>query len=478
MITYRHAAGVTADSLHGRPALALPRESRVAVDEDVLRLWTLADGRSLDDTLNAWPAHDRPFAQAAMTCLAAARLLECHADADGGAEARPAPAGHREAGPENSGATGPPVSAVVITHTTEWMDGCLGSLVSQRYAPLEIILVDNNSADDVPGWVAARFPAVRVIRLPPGRTFSQAVNAGVAASSGTYVAILNPDIEVDPDAIAECVRVAEAHPGAAAVAAKLMFWWAPAFLNGIGNRVDDASWGTDNFIGHLDLGQFDDLVDVPSVCFAAALVRRAAWDAVGGSDEAFPLYYEDAEWSYRARLLGYRIVAAPRAVVRHVFGYKVRGGEESDLTPRKLAMAIYGRLRFANKLLSGATRRHFVRRYLAEDLANLRTYARARKWGMAGAYAKAWRRVVWHLPSIRRANRELMAKATTRPEDLFSGQASMPGGLLWSGVPELSRRVIEQHYRPLLTGRAGEGRREEAGGKTGGDGREGGLTGG
>src|SRR5690606_20872713 len=127
------------------------------------------------------------------------------------------------------------------------------------------------------------------------RTFSQAVNAGVAASSGTYVAILNPDIEVDPDAIGECVRVAEANPDAAAVAAKLMFWWAPAFLNGIGNRVDDASWGTDNFIGHLDLGQFDTLHDVPSVCFAATLVRRSAWDVIGWSDEAFPLYYEDAE---------------------------------------------------------------------------------------------------------------------------------------------------------------------------------------
>src|SRR4029078_3156386 len=137
----------------------------------------------------------------------------------------------------------------------------------------------------------AHFPSVWNIRLPPSRTFAQAVNTGVAAATGAYVAILNPDIELDPHAIGEWVRVAEANPGASAVAAKLMFWWAPAFLNGIGNRVEDASWGTDNFIGHLDLGQFDSVKEVPSVCFAATLVRRQEWDAIGPADEVFPLYY-------------------------------------------------------------------------------------------------------------------------------------------------------------------------------------------
>lgn len=439
MLTYRHSPGIAPDALHGRPALALPSESRVAVDADVLSLWRLADGRAFEEIVSAWHrgASDEPFVRAALACLSEALLLER--------------VGHTPPPAPGVGlASGPAVSAVVITHTTEWMEGCLGSLARQRYTPLEIILVDNNSADDVPGWVAQRFPSVRVIRLPPGRTFSQAVNAGVAASSGTYVAILNPDIEVDPDAIGECVRVAEANPDAAAVAAKLMFWWAPAFLNGIGNRVDDASWGTDNFIGHLDLGQFDTLHDVPSVCFAATLVRRSAWDVVGWSDEAFPLYYEDAEWSYRARLLGFRIIAAPRAVVRHVFGYKVRGGEESDLTPRKLAMALYGRLRFANKLLSGEIRRHFVRRYLAEDRANLLAALRAGHWPVVRAYLRAWRRAAVHLPAMRRANRELRRRARIPVEQLFSSQNAMAAGLLWSGVPELSRPVIEQYYLPLL----------------------------
>jgi GT2 family glycosyltransferase len=441
MITYHHAAGVEAGTLLDRPALALPREGRVAVDADVLRLWTLADGKTLADILTAWPASppETDFVRAAVACLAEAGLLERRQDGE--------PSKRQQ--PGGAPVTGPPVSAVVITHTTEWLEGCLGSLVAQRYSPLEIILVDNFSTDDVPAWVAARFPTVRVIRLPAGKTFAQAVNTGVARSSGTYVAILNPDIELDADAIGECVRVAQGDPEAAAVAAKLMFWWAPAFLNGIGNRVNDQSWGTDNFIGHLDLGQFDSLKEVPSVCFAATLVQKAAWDAIGPADEAHPLYYEDAEWSYRARMLGYRTIAAPGAIVRHVFGYKVRSGE-SDLTPRKLAMAAYGRLRFTLKLLSGPTRRRHLRNYLAEDFANGCAFASARNWAGVGAYLNAWGRIVREWPSIRREHARLDRLATRRNEELFAGQAEMAGGLLWSGVPDLSRDVIETRYLPLL----------------------------
>src|SRR5918993_1320744 len=444
MITYHHAEGVKPDTLHGRPALALPREGRVAVDDDVLRVWTIADGKSLTEILESGSAtpQEATFLRAALACLSEGGLLERR---DGGERVGPRLS-------EPPPATGPSVSAVVITHTTQWLEGCLGSLVAQRYSPLEVILVDNFSKDNVPGWVAERFPTVRVIRLPDGKTFAQAVNTGVAASTGKYVAILNPDIELDPNAIAECVRVAEADPAAAAVAAKLMFWWAPSFLNGIGNRVDERSWGTDNFIGHLDLGQFDSLKDVPSVCFAATLVRRTAWDAIGPADEAFPLYYEDAEWSYRARLLGYGTIAAPRAVVRHVFGYKVRGGEESDLTPRKLAMAAYGRLRFTLKLFTGPLRRLFVRNYLAEDRANAAAFARAGNWAGVRAYATAWRRIAGQLASIRQENRRLQAAARLRTEDLIAGQQQMAAGLLWSGVPDLSREVIETYYLPVLSG--------------------------
>src|SRR6185503_4475663 len=76
MITYHHAAGVTAGVLHGRPALVLPKEGRVVVDDAVMRLWTIADGKALTEILAASSDRDTDFVRAAMACLAEAGLLE------------------------------------------------------------------------------------------------------------------------------------------------------------------------------------------------------------------------------------------------------------------------------------------------------------------------------------------------------------------------------------------------------------------
>lgn len=445
MIGYRHSPGVEPSTLHGRPVLALPGNGRVAIDRDVLDVWTKGHGRSLDDLLEAArvSGEDLEFVRAALACLAEAGLIARVPSTVAGA------AGHASRAP----AVGPLVSGVIISYDSlEWLDGSIGTLLAQNYGRIEPIVVDNGSPQDPTPWLAERYPDVRVVRLPPGGSFAAAVNEGIAVSRGGYAAVLNPDIELAPDAIGQMVRAAEADQACAAVAAKLTFWWAPGFLNGLGNRVEDRSWGTDNFIGHLDLGQFDSLRDLPSVCFAAALIRREAWDLVGPADEGFPMYYEDTEWSYRARLLGYRIAAAPDAVVRHVFGGKVRSGEESDLTPRKIRNAAYGRLRFALKLLSGATRRRFLRHYVEEDRANLRVALAQRQWAVARAYAGAWSLAGRDLLAIRSARSALHARRRVSDDELLAPQRGMAPGLLWHGLPDLSRQVIMNQYLPLLAG--------------------------
>jgi GT2 family glycosyltransferase len=442
MTAYHHAPGVEPATFNGRAVLALPRNGRVAIDDDVLAIWTAAHGRSFDEVLRTW--RDEPsrpdFVPAALACLVEGGLLRRDMT-------RPVSAVEDAAGNQ------PLVSAIIISYDSlEWLNGSIGTLLAQRYPAIEPIVVDNGSPIDPTPWIAQHFPAVRVIRVDPGRTFAHAVNQGVAISSGLYALVLNPDIEMAPDVTARLVLAAEADPGCAAVAAKLTFWWAPGFLNGLGNRVEATSWGTDNFIGHLDLGQFDDCREVPSVCFAAALIRRAAWDSTGGADEGFPLYYEDTEWSYRARLLGHRILAAPNAVVQHVFGGKVRSAAESDLTARKILNAAYGRLRFALKLLSGETRRIFVRNYFAEDRANAGAALACGDWGVARAYARAWSFAARDLRSIALSRRSLLAARCLSDAELFAGQANMPSGRLWHGMPDLSRSVIMRDYLPLLTG--------------------------
>ncbi len=93
---------------------------------------------------------------------------------------------------------------------------------------------------------------------------------------GSTILLLNPDVQVEPDAVAHLVHKAASNPRCAAVAAKLRMLWTPAFLNGLGNQVGAISWGTDIGLGHLDLGQFAGWDEIPSACFAAALIPSRA----------------------------------------------------------------------------------------------------------------------------------------------------------------------------------------------------------
>jgi hypothetical protein len=234
------------------------------------------------------------------------------------------------------------------------------------------------------------------------------------------------------------------------VAAKLKFLWAPGFLNGLGNRVRSFSWGTDNAIGHLDLGQFDHWQDVPSACFAAALVPRRAWEGVGPIDEAFQLYFEDTDWCYRARLLGHTIRLAPRAEVLHYFGGWVRGpGATAGMTPWKLRNAVYGRLRFATKIAGKSQLRRFLGNYLREDAASLHAALMGLRGSEVLAYLRGWGRFVYHSPRLR-AERRRLHRHRPAPAELFAAETKAPRLLTWRDLPELTWQTVESEYLPLM----------------------------
>ena len=126
------------------------------------------------------------------------------------------------------------------------------------------------------------YPDIKILRLEQTQPLSQALNTGVNEASGDCYLLLKPGCYMEPSAVAsKMVVVASAHPDSAAVAAKLKLQWAPAFMNGLGNYVGPVSWGTDIGLGHLDLGQFDDWHEVPSACFATALISRSGLYDVG-----------------------------------------------------------------------------------------------------------------------------------------------------------------------------------------------------
>ncbi len=434
---YRHPAGVHLERLDGRPVFTTPQGGKVATDETLARLWKDAAGNTLPEILKATTRCDVLKTTAALACLSEAGLLS----RDGFSVPPPAPL------PPEQGAQ---VSVVIVAYNSRaWLEECLPSLEAQTYESLEIIVVDNGSQDGVLSWLADAYPDVVTLEMPAPDSLAAAMNAGADLAEGKYILLLNPDVYLEPDAIARMVRRAGDGADVAAVAPMLRFWWARSFLNGLGNRVGAFSWGMDNALGHLDLGQFASWDELPSACFAATLITRRAWETVGPVDEGFPLYYEDSEWSYRARLLGYRILAAPDATVYHAFGGRVPSGEEGGLSPFKLSNVAYGRYRFAFKIV-GERLRRFLRNYWLEDWANFTRLLLQGDGASARSYLQAWKKVWRDRRSLRRMRAELHSRRVVDDAALFALQQNMPMPFVWRGLPELTWELVVSHYLPLI----------------------------
>ena len=278
----------------------------------------------------------------------------------------------------------PLVSVIVVTlNSEEHVRRCLESVFGLTYPAIEVIVVDNGSKDGTLSLIRQDFPQIRLFALGMNIFYTGGVNYGIGRARGDYFLILNDDVELEPDSLTLMMRRMRGAQDAGVVVPMLKFYHLRGFINGIGNHVRNWGWGSDNFIGFIDIGQFRDLDEVPSACVSAALVRRRAAEEVGLIDEKYLAYYEDVDWSFRFWLGGWRILAAADAVVYHKFGgyWKTMG--------RKLKLAARNRLRLVIKIFQGRIRLGFIKRYLKEDLRNILSLLKRREHGLVLAYARA-----------------------------------------------------------------------------------------
>ena len=269
-----------------------------------------------------------------------------------------------------------------------------------------MIVVDNGSTDGTTAHVRERWPDVSLVVLEGNRGFAAAVNAGVAASSSEYVALLNNDMELDPEWLASLVAALDRDPRAGSAASKLRMLREPGLLDGAGDLVTwyGATWRRGH--GEPDRGQYDEPGVVASPCAGAALYRRRALEEVGDFDERFFAYLEDADWGLRAQLAGWRCLWVPSAVAYHLGGATSRrmGDLETELIARNtLALVLKsfpaGRLLAWSPLILG---------YQAYTLA------RAVRAGTWGAVLRGWGAAIRHLPGTLRARREVRARTRDR----------------------------------------------------------------
>ncbi len=180
----------------------------------------------------------------------------------------------------------------------------------------EVIVCDDASSDGT-SEVLHAITGLKVIRLDQNVGFLGAIATGIDAAKGTYLVMLNNDTEVQPGWLNALLDVAEGDATIGAIGSKLVF--PDGQLQEAGSIVwnDGTAWNLGYGRDPSDPA-FNYRRQVDYCSAASLLVRRAAYDAVGGFDKRFrPAYYEDADLCFSLRAAGYSVVYQPESVVVH-----------------------------------------------------------------------------------------------------------------------------------------------------------------
>jgi GT2 family glycosyltransferase len=159
----------------------------------------------------------------------------------------------------NGTASLPLVSIVVLNWKAHHLaEMCLGSLFAMDYPNIEVIYVDNGSADGSVEFVSARFPQAVMLALPENIGYAGGNNAGIRAAKGKYVVLLNQDTEVHPQFIGEMVRVAESDPRIGMCNPKMLHYHDKTLINSLGMYLTREKLQVAHLADmEIDVGQYE-----------------------------------------------------------------------------------------------------------------------------------------------------------------------------------------------------------------------------
>jgi len=261
--------------------------------------------------------------------------------------------------PASSGAGSPPdmsaprISVLVVSYQVrDLLRRCLETLRDQAGVSFEVLVLDNASSDGSADMVAERFPEVRLLRSAENTGFARATNALMKAAGGDLFALVNPDTELPPDALATAANLLERHPRAGIAGLSLRNPDGSAqpscfsFPDPLNLLVE--SLGLHRLFVHAGFG-VPSLAPEPAggegevgwVSGAFFMIRRSVVERVGRLDERRFMYGEEMDLCWRARAAGFPVVWSNRCRVLH------HGGASSgDARGALFVKNLEGRLAF------------------------------------------------------------------------------------------------------------------------------------
>jgi len=226
----------------------------------------------------------------------------------------------------------------------------------------EIFVVDNASVDGSVKMVKEKFPEIRCIANEENRGFARANNQAIKQSTGEYILLLNPDTIVETDTFSKILAFMDSHSDAGGLGVKM--------VDGTGRFLPESKRGLPTPIVafykifgfsrlfpkskifnkyHLGYLNNDKIHQVDILAGAFMLLRKSVLDQVGLLDEAFFMYGEDIDLSYRIIKAGFRNYYYPDARIIHYKGESTKKGSLNYVFVFYNAMIIFARKHYTAK---------------------------------------------------------------------------------------------------------------------------------
>lgn len=231
--------------------------------------------------------------------------------------------------------------------------------------PIEVIVVDNNSADDSVKMTQEKFPEVKLIENQNNVGFSKANNQAIRISQGEYVLLLNPDTVVEEDTFEKCIEFMDQHPRAGALGVKM--------IDGSGQFLPESKRGfpspfvafckmfglsrlfpRSKTFNHYHLGYLptDQTSKIEVLSGAFMFLRKSVLNEIGLLDENFFMYGEDIDLSYRVLLAGYDNYYFAETRIIHYKGESTKKGSLNYIKVFYNAMIIFAQKHFEGQKAS------------------------------------------------------------------------------------------------------------------------------
>jgi GT2 family glycosyltransferase len=256
------------------------------------------------------------------------------------------------------------IAVIIVNYNVEFfLEQCLNSVQKAlENVSGQVFVIDNNSIDGSVEMVERKFPQFNLIANKDNKGFSKANNQGILLTDAEYILLLNPDTVVEEDTFSKVIEYMDVHPKTGGLGVRM--------LDGKGQFLPESKRGLPSpavafykifglsklfpkskkfgqyHAGHLSEFETNE-IDILSGAFM--LMRKEAIDKVGLLDEAFFMYGEDIDLSYRIQKGGYNNVYFPETRIIHYKGESTKKSSVNYVFVFYKAMIIFAKKHFSQK---------------------------------------------------------------------------------------------------------------------------------